>query len=1147
MVSLKKDTEVTEQYLPGMYIRVPLETQRPDNNFREFVLGQIQSVNTISCCAQIRLYGLTEDEPDDLEILLDSIDRCFILPHSSFTIAQTGEQGRILYARKAFWTPGKFIEYYVQIEGKPGVTCINESVLQVAANRQDYPPVGQLLRYEFQNPVWKSPRNHVIESCSELQNAAFGIEELIGTRLMLLPHQAEVVTRVLADTTCRYILADEVGLGKTIEASVILKGLRRRNSRLQTLIIAPTVLMYQWHQELNTKFWLDFPIIQSAQQLPSSLPQGGCIIGAEDLSIDDSLWACIAQHQWDLMIVDEAHHLYKTQKLYKHVHQLSRMIERVLILSATPIQRYAHEYLSLLAIMDPYRYDPDDIASFETLLQAQNKIRRATTLLAHSLKKDRFDAEDFLDDIEPILKVLKHDRQFVALVDSVKAASHSSDQSLSAAKDALAYVSENYRIERRIVRNRRVYLGELLPMRTLDVAYSYEPSEEEAETLDLLYQYIDEYLTEYSQYVACIEYCHLLMSAAFSSPHALLDVIETRVAYVTTLERSAAPTLRNVLLPVPPRQEGQRRQLLIELVPVLPEEYTQFLVPILESVQYWWEKTNQFLEQATQRLEPSSHTAYRLLQVYNALHAAMTSNPNSKVIVFSGWQQTLEALQPVLLKRYGKNAVTEFTCAYPDTQLQENADAFQSDPRCRILLCDELGGEGRNFQIANQIIHVDLPWTPTVIEQRIGRVDRIGRSGTVCSIVPYACGEPEEDLFKIWQKAFHLFTESMSGMEIALESIQNELLAALKHGAWRGLSKILDEMVTRATRLRSEVEEERYFEELAVSEQLRKDFEQLTEKFCDGKLLRASCLRWADLVGMRSEYYPKSDTVIFNPKRFQISSLKKAHFLQPPNMEEALRRSGRKNNLILRGTFNREIAVQHEELIFFAPGNDPWLDAIIANAIEAYQGRSCAILRPVPDLKETWRGFELLYSLTIDPRPLYELGYDPAHLFRAFGFLRTPTLRLLISEQGRRASNTNAVWQYIRQPFCKEKGDIHLGKRDGARSQIGVFKEQYPEDVWQAIVRRILDAAEICLAEELDDYMEEIATEAQDVFDRQAAGLKAAYMWQKQYTSQPSPAIERELQDYEHISAALIEGLRHPIRRLESVCYWILQGNDGRI
>src|SRR5579884_4103078 len=147
------------------------------------------------------------------------------------------------------------------------------------------------------------------------------------------------------------------------------------------------------------------------------------------------------------MIVDEAHHLYKTQKLYKHVHQLSRMIERVLILSATPIQRYAHEYLSLLAIMDPYRYDPDDIASFETLLQAQNKIRRATTLLAHSLKKDRFDAEDFLDDIEPILKVLKHDRQFVALVDSVKAASHSSEQSLFAARDTLAYVSENYRIE----------------------------------------------------------------------------------------------------------------------------------------------------------------------------------------------------------------------------------------------------------------------------------------------------------------------------------------------------------------------------------------------------------------------------------------------------------------------------------------------------------------------------------------------------------------------------------------------------------------------------------------------------------------------------------------------------------------------------
>src|SRR5437660_3048395 len=508
--SLEKDAKVIAKYLPGMYVRVPLETQRLDNNFRDFVLGQIQHVDVISHFVRIRLYGLPEDEPGEIEVSLDVVDRCLILPYSHFTIAQTGEQGRILHSCDTAMISGEFQEYYVQIEGKHKVTCVNESTLQVAANRQDYSPVSQLLHYEFQNPVWKSPRDQVVESCSELQNVAFGIEELIGTRLMLLAHQAEVVTRVLADSTCRYILADEVGLGKTIEACVILKGLRRRNPHLRVLIISPATLIYQWHQELNAKFWLDFPIVQSAPRQSVTLPQNGYIISAEDLSVDDVLWTSITYHQWDLLIVDEAHHLHKAQELYKRVHQLSKMIKSVLILSATPIQRYAHEYLSLLAIMDPYRYTPDDITAFDALLQSQNKIRYHTTLLARSLKKNEVEVEDFLEDIKPLLKILNHDHQLEMLVDDVEAMSQNQNRSSSAARDALAYISESYRIERRVIRNRRMYLGDLLPVRTLETAYSYEPAEEKAGTLDQLYEYINEYLKSYANYNVCVEYCRVL-------------------------------------------------------------------------------------------------------------------------------------------------------------------------------------------------------------------------------------------------------------------------------------------------------------------------------------------------------------------------------------------------------------------------------------------------------------------------------------------------------------------------------------------------------------------------------------------------------------------------------------------------------------
>src|SRR5207248_4745559 len=135
--------------------------------------------------------------------------------------------------------------------------------------------------------------------------------------------------------------------------------------------------------------------------------------------------------------------------------------------------------------------------------------------------------------------------------------------------------------------------------------------------------------------------------------------------------------------------------------------------------------------------------------VLRALDSAIKAKKGLKVVVFSTWPQTLAALHPYLVHRYGSAMVAQFTAQLDIERLQDEADDFQSSDRCRILLCDELGGEGRNFQIASQIIHIDLPWTPAQLEQRIGRVDRLGREGIVLSIVTFAQNWPEQDLFRV--------------------------------------------------------------------------------------------------------------------------------------------------------------------------------------------------------------------------------------------------------------------------------------------------------------------------------------------------------------------------------------------------------------
>jgi ATP-dependent helicase HepA len=1140
---LERDRLQNATLLPGMYIRVPLETERTDNEFRDFELGQVYSIDDVANTACVKLYGLSGNETVEIECPLDHLSRCFILPRTSFISLQVGKQGQVLFQCQDTWSPGKLIEYYVQIEGEKGVSRIDEGNIQVASNRQNYPPSFQLLNYEFQNPSWKFPRDPLIESYRELQNVTFGVEELVSTRLMLLTHQAEVVSRVLADTTCRYILADEVGLGKTIEACVILKGLRRRDPSLKALIIVPAALARQWHNELNAKFWLDFPIINSAPQFQNNSSPRGYIVCVEELAHDETLWSAVRVQKWDLLIVDEAHHLHKSPELYQRVHLLSSVIERVLILSATPIQRYAQEYLSLLSLMNPRRYDIQNIASFEALLDAQAKIRRRVALLGRTLTEEDFDAEEFVDEMDRMWMGLKQDMFLMDLINKVDDEEMRHGDSLSAAKEVLAYVSENYQIERRVIRNRRAHITAPMPQRALDASWAYAPEIIEAEVLEELYEYISTYSKTFIDHPLVTEYCKIWMHASSSSPHALLDILESRITYVTTpAENIPSQISKQLLVPAAPRFEAQRIDRILEYAPLLQEELSHFLEPLLVLVERWLDQTERALSESLQRSRQSPQpTAHRLVNVLNALHTAMSANSSTKVIVFSGWLQTLEALLSHLERRYGENVIAQFTCGLDDDQLQTNADNFQSIPHCRILLCDELGGEGRNFQIADQIIHIDLPWTPAQLEQRIGRVDRLGRSGIVRSIILYAQDWPEENLFQIWQDAFQLFTRSMSGMEIVLEGIQEKLLAAIKDDPRRGLAQLVAGMVSEAEQLRDAVEEERYFEEAAVNTSLREEFDHISERFQDGELLRTTCLKWASIAGLYTTYNPGTDILIFQPKRFNLASMKKARFLKPPNMEEALRRSGRKNNLVIRGTFNRDIAVRHEELVFFAPGNDPWIDAIIDNAIEADRGRCSAILRRTPAIQGTWRGFELLYSLTVDPRPLYQLGYDPAHLFQASGFLRTPTIRLLISEEGRRENKSTPAWKLIQHGYNKDN-DVHLGKRDGVATQLQTFKKEYPVDEWHTIIQHTFNLADTILSEELDEYMEELAGEAQDLFFKQIAGLKAVYHWRSQYAGGQSMLTWEQIEDHERISQALVEGIRRPVRNLESVCYWVLQG-----
>ena len=305
-MQLDRDVSLEQSLSIGMYIRFPFEAERSDNEFRDFRIGQIRGINNVARTVLVRFDSPDEDEPSEVECSLSHVGRCRILPDTVFTTMYARKPGRILIHCSDGWMPGQFLDYYVLFDGEKEVKRISETEIRVPSTRQNPSSDQQLRRYEFQNPTWKSLRDQVIESYSTLRNATFGIEDLVGSRIMLLAHQAEVVARVLSDVECRYILADEVGLGKTIEACVILRGLMRRNKELRALIVAPSSLAQQWHNELNNKFWLDFPIIRSGLQFPTKSNSTGYIVATEELYGRGGLWAALCQVNWGLLIVERS-------------------------------------------------------------------------------------------------------------------------------------------------------------------------------------------------------------------------------------------------------------------------------------------------------------------------------------------------------------------------------------------------------------------------------------------------------------------------------------------------------------------------------------------------------------------------------------------------------------------------------------------------------------------------------------------------------------------------------------------------------------------------------------------------------------------------------------------------------------------------
>jgi superfamily II DNA or RNA helicase len=190
-----------------------------------------------------------------------------------------------------------------------------------------------------------------------------------SSRTMLLPHQVEAALKVVSASRPRFLIADEVGLGKTIEAGLILKELKLKHGYRKILIVVPSPLMAQWQQELRTKFAEEFVILNGdAMRKPAALQNGNQFLVSIDLAKDERYLDQFLNANFDLVVFDEAHRLRRdantVTQAWHFANAMSAAVEGFLLLSATPFRGKLEEIFFLIQLIDPDILGP--LATFQT-------------------------------------------------------------------------------------------------------------------------------------------------------------------------------------------------------------------------------------------------------------------------------------------------------------------------------------------------------------------------------------------------------------------------------------------------------------------------------------------------------------------------------------------------------------------------------------------------------------------------------------------------------------------------------------------------------------------------------------------------------------------------------------------------------------
>ncbi len=993
--------------LLGCYYRCPITIEEGDNAYpRFFVLAQLVEYNEISDGVRVRMHDLLGSSIYYGELFQNdvfqarAVSRCEAMPGG--IVDSAWGRGTIISRAKDPYYDDQPYYYWIKL---PNGKCVKvcETELRIEYSQMNYEPDKQLLAYEFQHPTWFINHLKVSRNRHLVNNATYGFQVLAGCRAYLLPHQISTVARCFETMPIRYMLADEVGLGKTVEACSILSVLASENQNLRVLIIVPSSLVSQWKNELHYKYEIDAQVSSASSKV--------CILPMEDLPKSNK----ITSVDWDMAIVDETHRLLNNDAWYRDIAALSRRVQHILLLSATPIQDRNEEYRRLLVLLNPEQYADMSSATFAAMVKKQKRIQKSVNQQLGRLERYEEYKEIVLDKIQEMAETLK-DKGLNKLVAAIDLGAE--DHGLDLVKQVLAYICENYRIERKVIRNRRQLISERMAQRTL-TAIPYTPlslneNYNEIGAIENTLAYLSENGEDDEDYINDVAIP--LLTSLFSSPWAFEEMLEKLDISDGTLLDGVSEWKRQA--------EGEHG-----LVNVALDEDPDLIKGRLMTAM-------DYIDQETD----------------------IRDDDSCKIVVFTAHNATLVEFTNLFNTRYNSDRIyaVAFGSHMERSDLDDSVYAFQNDSRCRVIVCDETGGEGRNFQNAAMVIHLDMPWNANALEQRIGRLDRLGRDPAmdVHSIVLYATDTIEEQLFHIWKDGMKLFEQSLSGLEIITGELNSLITDAILDDYYTGLTNAFDDILDQAEEMRESVEDEQDFDLGAtLYRPLAQGVDNVLKMYAteDDNLFATAMMGWGKQAGLSPDSGSAPNLVAFSESKFSVNAARQSLFI-PPDWDDYSSASIMLREGKILGSFDRKTAALREDILFFAPG-DAVYDSIIENAIGCSRGRCTAI-----GTTDTYNYDGLVFIYNVEPQidELLEAGLGLQTLSQYRMYL--PLEQIVVAMPLTVASRSVPEKAVIRTALSiTHRAADHLGRRSAGRmmmSPLEQFITATPPNKWEPLIKQ---------------------------------------------------------------------------------------------